>query len=333
MRSKAAVLIKNKKIKLLNLNLPTLKKGQVLVKISYASICYTQIQEIDGERGKDHYIPHCLGHEATGKVIKINQKVKKVKSGDNVCLTWVFSKGINAGGSIYSYNKKNIINAGPVNTFSQYAIVSENKIHKLSKNSDLKKSVLLGCAAPTAFNCIFLNTNKVNKKKILILGCGGVGLLAVYAAKLMKFKEIAVIDKFKKLEIAKKYGATKSLLNKDLKNFKDSFDYVVECSGNSRLINESLTYAKKFGGQVFVIGNYKHKTKIRIDPWQLLFGKNIWILGKQFNYDRHFNQFEKYLKKFNTSYFFGKKIYSLNKINHAIRDFRSGKVIRPLIKM
>ena len=81
-----------------------------------------------------------MGHEATGKVIKINQKVKKVKSGDNVCLTWVFSKGINAGGSIYSYNKKNIINAGPVNTFSQYAIVSENKIHKLSKNSDLKKA-------------------------------------------------------------------------------------------------------------------------------------------------------------------------------------------------
>ena len=98
----------------------------------------------------------------------------------------------------------------------------------------------------------------------------------------MKFKEIAVIDKFKKkLEIAKKYGATKSLLNKDLKNFKDLFDYVVECSGNSRLINESLTYAKKFGGQVFVIGNYKHKTKIRIDPWQLLFLEKKYLdLGK-----------------------------------------------------
>ena len=61
MRSKAAVLIKNKKIKLLNLNLPTLKKGQVLVKISYASICYTQIQEIDGERGKGSLYPTLFG--------------------------------------------------------------------------------------------------------------------------------------------------------------------------------------------------------------------------------------------------------------------------------
>ena len=140
----------------------------------------------------------------------------------------------------------------------------------------------MGCAAPTAFNCIFLNTKNSNKKKILILGCGGVGLLAVFAAKLKKFREIAVMDKFKKkLLIAKKYGATRFLFNNNLKNFKDSFDYVVECSGNSRLINESLIYAKKFGGQVFVIGNYKHRTKIQIDPWQLLFGKkNIWFLGK-----------------------------------------------------
>ncbi len=334
MKSKAAVLIRKKKIKLLNINLPSLKKGQILVKIRYTSICYTQIQEIDGLRGKDHYIPHCLGHEATGKVFKVNRKVKKVKPGDNVCLTWVFSKGINAGGSIYS-NKKGIINAGPVNTFSQYAIVSENKIHKLNKNSNLKKSVLLGCAAPTAFNCIFLNTKNSIKKKILILGCGGVGLLAVYAAKLMKFREIAVIDKYKKkLKIAKKYGATRSIPLNNLKNFNDYFDYVVECTGNSKLINESLAYVKKFGGQVFVIGNYKHGTKIQIDPWQLLFGKKIsgsW--EKQFNYDKHFNKFEKYLKKFNSNYFFGKKIYSLKKINSAIKDFKNGKIIRPLIKM
>ena len=72
MIAKAAVLIKKNKIKIKNLILPKLEKGQVLVKIKYSSICHTQIQEIDGLRGKDLYLPHCLGHEAVSLLININ---------------------------------------------------------------------------------------------------------------------------------------------------------------------------------------------------------------------------------------------------------------------
>ena len=145
-------------------------------------------------RGKDLYLPHCLGHEASGVVIDKHQSVKKEKVKDYVCLTWVFSGGLNAGGTTYLDNKNRKINAGPVNTFSNYAVISENKIQKINKKSDLKKSVLLGCAAPTAFNCIFNNTIDQKNKKILILGAGGVGLLAVYAAMILKFIEISVLD-------------------------------------------------------------------------------------------------------------------------------------------
>ena len=105
MKTLAAVLVKKKKIKILNLDLPDLKKGQILVKMKFSSICHTQIQEIDGSRGKDKFLPHCLGHEATGLVIKIGKGVKKVKPRDKVCLSWVPSSGINAGGTTYYYNK------------------------------------------------------------------------------------------------------------------------------------------------------------------------------------------------------------------------------------
>ena len=106
MITNAAVLVQKNKIKIKKLILPDLKKGQVLIKIKYSSICHTQIQEISGLRGKDRYLPHCLGHEASGIVINKHQSVKKVNKKDFVCLTWVFSKGISAGGSIY-YDKKN----------------------------------------------------------------------------------------------------------------------------------------------------------------------------------------------------------------------------------
>ncbi len=334
MISRSAVLTKINEIKILDLNLPFLKRGQVLVELKYASICHTQVQEINGSRGEDKFLPHCLGHEATGKVLKIGKDVRKVKKGDNVCLTWVFSEGINAGGSIYRYKDKKI-NAGPVNTFSKYALVSENKIQKLNKNSNLIKSVLLGCAAPTAFNCIFLNTNNTKQKKILILGCGGVGLLAVYASKKSKFKEIAIVEKYKnKISIAKKLGANKVIKEKDVQKFRDKFDYVLECTGNPKIVNECIYYAKSFGGKVFIIGNYKNNTMLKIDPWQLLYGKKIsgsW--EKKFNYDKNFKLFEKYLKNFKCKYLFGNKIYNLDEISIALEDFQKGKVIRPLIKI
>ena len=54
-----------------------LKFGQVLVKILYSGICGSQLGEIQGVKGKDKYLPHLLGHEGIGKVIQINEKVKK----------------------------------------------------------------------------------------------------------------------------------------------------------------------------------------------------------------------------------------------------------------
>ena len=47
--SKSAVLIKTgKPLKILNLQIPFLRKGQVLVEILYSGLCHTQLHEIKG---------------------------------------------------------------------------------------------------------------------------------------------------------------------------------------------------------------------------------------------------------------------------------------------
>ena len=109
MKIRAATLIKKDFIEVLNLNLPKIGKGQALIKIYYSSICHTQIQEISGLRGKDKFLPHCLGHEATGVVQKIGSGVTKVKKNDKVCLTWVQAKGKKEKGVQYLYKKQKIL--------------------------------------------------------------------------------------------------------------------------------------------------------------------------------------------------------------------------------
>ena len=71
MHFKAAVLEKKNLIKIYDLVRPTnLETGQILVKIFYSSICHTQLQEVEMKRGKDLYLPHCLGHEGVGVIEK-----------------------------------------------------------------------------------------------------------------------------------------------------------------------------------------------------------------------------------------------------------------------
>ena len=75
MSFKSAVLLSHNKIVIDQLKFPKLRYGQALVKIMYSSICHTQVQEIIGQRGKDHYLPHCLGHEAVGSIADKHKSV------------------------------------------------------------------------------------------------------------------------------------------------------------------------------------------------------------------------------------------------------------------
>ena len=45
----------------------------------YTAVCGSQLQEISGNRDSKKYIPHALGHEASGYVIDKNKSVTKVK--------------------------------------------------------------------------------------------------------------------------------------------------------------------------------------------------------------------------------------------------------------
>ena len=98
----AAVLFNiNEPLKIIELEIPKLKKGQVLVEIIYSGACGTQLGEISGKRGEDKFLPHCLGHEGVGKVLELGPEVSKVSMGEKVVLSWIKGSGIDAGGTVY----------------------------------------------------------------------------------------------------------------------------------------------------------------------------------------------------------------------------------------
>ena len=86
----AAILVEQKKdLVIAKCVLPeNLECGQILVKLSYSGICGSQIGEIDGVKGPDKFLPHMLGHEGTGEVLKIGPGVTRFKPGDEFIAHW-----------------------------------------------------------------------------------------------------------------------------------------------------------------------------------------------------------------------------------------------------
>ena len=81
-KGRFAVLSKiNTNLKLIDLTIPELKKGQILAKLKYSFICGSQINEWLGRKGKDKYIPHTLGHEASGKIVGVGKAIELITTG------------------------------------------------------------------------------------------------------------------------------------------------------------------------------------------------------------------------------------------------------------
>ena len=157
---RAAILVEQKKPLVIDeVQLPTfLEIGQVLVKVHFSGICGSQIGEINGAKGSDPYLPHLLGHEASGVVLEVGPGVKHVKPGDAVVMHWRKGAGIEAVTPNYLWRGKKL-NAGYITTFNEYAIVSENRLTAIPSDSNLMIAALFGCAVTTGFGVIENNAS------------------------------------------------------------------------------------------------------------------------------------------------------------------------------
>ena len=213
MKFKAAILVELKKpLVIEEIETPPLRFGQVLVQILCSGICGAQINEIEGAKGPDKFLPHLLGHEATAVVVECGEGVTTVKPGDRVVCHWRKGAGLQAPTAIYTSKAFPRINSGWVTTFSQYSIVSENRVTKVPPDFNAESGALLGCAVTTAMGVINNNARLGIGESIAVFGTGGVGLNIIqFAAKVAAHPIIGIDLHDHKLELARKLGATHTL--------------------------------------------------------------------------------------------------------------------------
>ena len=344
-KNQAVVLTKQKKkLSLYNLEIPKLSEGYVLVKMKYSGICHTQLNEINGILGKDKFLPHCIGHEGVGEIIKKGKNVKNFNIGDTVVVSWIKKKVSKKYNPIAFNSNRKKINTSGCNTLLKYTVVSDNRIFKINKkNKFLRESILLGCALPTASNAI-LNVAKIKKNsKVLIMGMGGLGYSSLFVLNYLKCKDIVCIDSnSRRLKLIKNQKNCKFVhlegqhkLDIFIENNFEKFDLIIDCTGSKKLIEKTFSLCKKFIGKFILIGNTKINEKISINAWDVIFGKTLtgaWGYGGTVMNNFEINQKILIDQIKNIKQILPKKNYQISQINNAINDFIRGKVLRPIIK-
>lgn len=308
MKTKAAVLRGiNKPLSIEELEVPVLKRGQVLVKIKSSGLCGSQLNEMLGNRGEDKFLPHLMGHEGFGTVVDVGSEVTKVKPYDDVVLTWIKSNGLEGGPKKYGE-----CNAGSITTFQEYSVISENRLVVL--NSNCLYPAMLGCMVPTGVGSVM---NFYRGGTIRIFGAGNIGSASIIAAKHYNTKVYVVDVSDNKLNYALSLGA--DVVNRT-NDVLEKTDFAVDTTGSI------CSMEKAFGsitdnGILVLVGNPKVGTKLSIDPYEFIKGKVIY--GSWGGNCKPDIDIPKYADlKIYSSVIVNK--YKLDDINEAIRCFLTG---------
>lgn len=277
---KAAVLETiNGPLTVAEVELTPLAFGQVLVKVLVSGICGSQLQEIAGNKGNAKFVPHLMGHEGCGIVEEAGPGVTKVKKGDKVVMHWRKSDGIESDFPQYVFKGKKM-QSGKVTTFSEYSIVSENRITPVPHDTPNDLCALLGCSLSTALGTVNIEANVLAGESVMVVGAGGLGVNLIKAAKIVGAHPIISVDIHEHKRASTKTlgadlyinAATQDIaetLKKEL-GIKD-VDVIIETSGAKKSIETTIPLLSGTGRYIFV-GQPKPGESIELTNALHLFG-------------------------------------------------------------
>jgi S-(hydroxymethyl)glutathione dehydrogenase/alcohol dehydrogenase len=341
---KAAILVETKQPLVVGeLRMPELSYGQVHVRVHYSGICGAQINEIEGAKGPDKFLPHLLGHEASGTVLKTGPGVKTVREGDHVVLHWRPSAGLQAEPAKYDWNGR-VVNAGWVTTFNDEAIISENRLTVLPPDFDLRLAPLFGCAVTTAVGVVNNDAEMKIGQSIVIFGVGGVGLNIGQAAQMVSAHPVIGVDIVdSKIATARSWGFTHAFNSTKTPDLVEQIraivgpqgaDVVVDTTGLPRVIETAyeLTHPD---GRTILVGVPRKGDNVNIYTLPLHFKKVL--TGSHGGSSVPDVEIPRFVRLVQQGKMKLEGLYThefpLEKINDAIACFRSGEAGRVLINM
>ncbi len=267
---------KNAPVEVVDVIVPDPGPGEVIVTIEACGVCHTDVHYREGGINDD--FPFLLGHEAAGTVETIGEGVTNVKVGDFVILNWravcgqcrACSRGEpwycfdthNAAQSMTLTDGAELSPALGIGAFIEKTLVAAGQCTIVDREASAVAAGLLGCGVMAGFGAA-VNTGGVTRgQSVAVIGCGGVGNAAIAGATLAGASTVIAVDiDDRKLEGAKRFGATHTVNSKDvdvvegIQELTGGFgaDVVIDAVGRPETYKQAF-YARDLAGTVVLVG-------------------------------------------------------------------------------
>ena len=310
MKTRAAVALgAGKPLEVMEVNLEGPKEGEVLIEIKATGICHTDEFTLSGA-DPEGLFPAILGHEGAGAVVETGPGVKDLKVGDHViplytpecreceyCLNpktnlcqairETQGKGLMPDGT----SRFSMLDGTPIlhymgcSTFSNYTVLPEIALAKISSEAPFEKVCYIGCGVTTGIGAV-MNTAKVEiGSRAIVFGLGGIGLNVIQGLRLAGADQIVGVDlNSSKRSMAEKFGMTDFVNPSEVKEDLVAYlvnltgggaDYTFDATGNVNVMRTALESAHKGWGESIIIGVAPAGAEISTRPFQLVTGR-VW---------------------------------------------------------
>jgi len=274
---------------------------EVLIRTAACGLCHSDLHFIDGSY--PHPLPAIPGHEAAGIVEAIGSEVRTVAVGDAVvsclsaycghcefcvsgrmslCLGADTRRGPDEAPRITRPDGSTVGQMLNLSAFAEQMLIHEHACVRIDPDMPLDRAAVIGCAVTTGAGTIFNACKLTPGETVAVVGCGGVGLATINAAKIAGAGRIIAADPIKeKRDLAIKLGATDVIdaLAEDaaaqiLELTKGGVDHAIEAVGRPASGDLAVGSLKR-GGTATILGMMPLDHKVGLSAMDLLSGKKL----------------------------------------------------------
>ncbi|HTZ60675.1 MAG TPA: alcohol dehydrogenase catalytic domain-containing protein [Acidobacteriaceae bacterium] len=264
---------------------PGPRGNDVLLKVRAVGICGTDIHIMNGTIPSARP-PMVLGHEISGEVAAVGNKVTNLREGDRVTLDAVVGCGrcpLCKRGSPQFCAQGFEFGISSDGGCQEYLVVPHQNVYRIADSVTFEEAAILDMEVYNAVRKCRIEKGDC----VLVLGAGPIGLIACQVARILGAAHIALSDVLKNrldaaqaLDIADAYlpAADRDSGSDTGNGSGKTFDVVIDCAGTANSTRQALRVVRP-GGRILLYGVYEHEIG-HLDLNQLVL-KDLTVVGAQ----------------------------------------------------
>jgi S-(hydroxymethyl)glutathione dehydrogenase/alcohol dehydrogenase len=208
--------------------------GEVAIRTLAAGLCHSDLHYITGSQPIG--LPTVLGHEAVGEIVAVGDAKLEHRLGERVVATITPSCGACAqcikgmptlcldtarlrernAAKLVDSSGKPVNSLGSIGAFAEQFVINANAAIPVDAGIPAAEACLMGCAISTGFGAVVHGAKVSALDTVAVIGCGGIGVAAIQAARIAGARKIIAIDVHReKLDRARAFGATDTILSSE----------------------------------------------------------------------------------------------------------------------